>query len=56
MKNDIEDIRPKLIDLIMKCPIMGKSVEVHGEINKYVFHLNPEDPKNNVKVLSKIRK
>ncbi|MCF7871613.1 hypothetical protein K9L97_01140 [Candidatus Woesearchaeota archaeon] len=55
MKNNIEDIRSKLLNLMMNCPIVGTSDEIHMEMNKFIYRLIPNDADNNLKVLSDIK-
>lgn len=55
MKNNIEDIRSKLLNLMMNCPVVGNSDEIHMEMNKFIYKLIPADSDNNLKVLSDIK-
>jgi hypothetical protein len=55
MKNNIEDIRSKLLNLMMNCPVVGNSDEIHIEMNKFIYRLIPSDSDNNIKVLSEIK-
>lgn len=55
MKASVEDIRSKILNLMLKCPVVGNSSEIHIEMNKFIYRLIPDDFESNLNVLSEIK-